>query len=183
MKTRKILIFDDADKGIAGRAWRIGAKIFGHSFDDVIAATSVRRAMQDLERIFPLGKPHSVDVEVQIWGHGFDGRPRIAGETITHDMPALLVADTLWLRSCSVMHGEAGHNFSEYLAQRGVDVVGHCGIIGPWGAHSGLVGLRASPDARAWWKRDEYAQRSHPFAPRTIPATQMSIPRWAFEQR
>lgn len=115
--------------------------------------------------------------EVQYWGHGRWGQPRVADDVL--DRAALtgrlsapldavrerLTPDALWwFRTCEAFGARPGHDFAQAFTDRmGCDAAGHTFIIGPW--QSGLH--RLSPGEAPRWSAWEGLARGTPDAPRT----------------
>jgi hypothetical protein len=188
MIKKSILFVDVAEPGVLGLSYRAGAALFRGAFDVVVECKGVADVYAELSRFKDGEVGH-----VQVWGHGFPGHPVIAlpkgkspqGVFEQHTLyPPNAAWDacrggSVWFRSCSVAQGSRGHRFMAAFAAIGINVVAHLGVIGTWAMHSYLMGVRAG--TAPWWSVDLAPGDSSPFAPRTVPATQMALPSWTFE--
>lgn len=168
-----LVFYDKSEKTVLGAAWAAYAHTFLDSFG-VESWDEVRQVLKD--HLGP--KP-----EVQVWGHGWRGRPLLAQVSCPVE-PWWGLAASVWFRSCATMDDSAGLLFAERMAKH-TDVAGHLNIIGFWGVQSWLVGARKG--TTPWWKKhalsvDSYS-RSNPLQPRTVLATRRRLPQWAFDQR
>jgi len=169
----RIVLYDTTERSMPylSTIWAAGA-MFSRS-DYVLAVSSWGEAyarLSAIERRISL---------LQVWGHGAEGRPLIAGQPV--DLGRLsAVADTdsqseVWWRACDVAGGALGHAFmraaSRYLGCR---VVGHCAVIS-WPnplVQREIVGLK--PGQEPWW----------PLSGQGLPscsALRMTPPPWAYE--
>lgn len=169
---KSILLYDNTGSDFVSKTWRAGAVLFSHMFYKVVACNSIK----DFVDCSGFDIKKGDDVRVQFWGHGAPGSPLIGGKAI--EIYDVSYADSIWFRCCSVAQGKEGIKFCQELADLGVDVVAHTDVIGTWGCHSGLVGVRAG--RKVWWKEDDFRGASNPFLPRTIPSIKMDIPNWAW---
>ena len=116
-----------------------------------------------------------------MWGHGGPGAPAIDHQAISpNDGRWLnLSGAEIWFRSCSVLQGADGHWFARCLSRFDLSVAGHLCVIGTWGMHSKLVGVR--PGQSPWWSIDEgVGMASAPWHKRTVSALRMSLPDWTW---
>jgi hypothetical protein len=170
---RKIICYDDTEPGLLGASWRVGAWALARGAD-----VWPCRDVVDVYNAVHSAKPDEV-CEVQLWGHGMPGRPLVdhVGLDIERLIDAIRCRQlTLWFRSCSVMRDRAWvHRLTHHAS-----VAGHTGVIGPWAMHSGLVGVRCG--GRIWYDPSDpkLLGSSAPWKTRTIPATQMTLPEWAW---
>jgi hypothetical protein len=171
--SNRLLVYDATDtKTVAGKFYSLGAVVFSHHFDVVHGAESVEDAMRVISSM-----PWE---EVQVWGHGRPGGPMISNREFSPLDNRWRKIGLVWFRSCSVFRGVEGAEFANLMSRHnGIGVAGHTYEIGTWGLHSGLYALR--PKGKAWWNVHEKGV-SRPFARRTIAATRMSLPDWAFEK-
>lgn len=183
--------------GALALSYRAGGALFAASGGTVVEVRSVDEIYAELAR-----RAKGELSEVQICGHGYSGYPviglprglktdargffvdqgalrRCTLTTLKHPEWSALAGGTVWFRSCSTMQGSKGHRLAQYFSDVGINVVGHLCVIGTWGVHSYLVGVRAGKSA--WWSIDMHPGDSTPWSPRTIPCTQMSLPPWAFD--
>jgi hypothetical protein len=174
----KIILYDNTENGIKEWFWRryvqvrVGWKKIGvSSWADAHG------------KIFDAVRPGTRLMELQLWGDGSPGAPRINGKTAPDDfwqtLSTLVTPDSLvWFRMCSVFFGEKGRGFARETVQTlGCRVAGHTHVIGPW--QSGLYSLR--PGASPAWPRhfgdlEWELLKSGPFEPRTIFCATMKIP-------
>lgn len=166
---RRLLIYDATDKSYIGQSWRVGAFLFQGLFDSVVGVKDIQEARD------AFGDQGNWWDEIQIWGHGAAGAPMIGRSSFRPDEKWR--ASLVWFRSCYVLRGQAGYEFAFDMAQTGTAVAGHTRLIGPWGMHSGLYALHENQDP--WWSIHDKGG-SAPWLPRTIPATEMELPPWAF---
>ena len=113
--------------------WFVGCfvqKLFG-KVDDYYGAESWEDALSWLK------SREGEFTSIQYWGHGSPGHVWLAGSYVT--TTALVTLKTkvtpstvLWFRTCSTFQGQAGHVFSQRLADGlGCVVAGHTRVIGP----------------------------------------------------
>lgn len=171
-KPLRLLIYDRTCRGrrlLPGlsHAWGLGATLFSWAgrFDARLGVASWGEALDWLAHVHP-ERPIG---EVQYWGHGKWGEPRVAKERMCeaallrdHEMCAGLDAVAArmlksdrglwWFRTCETFGAELGHYFAAAFADRmGCRAAGHTFIIGPIqsGLHSVMPGETPS------WSPDE----------------------------
>lgn len=128
--------------------------------------------------------------EIQYWGHGRWGSPRVAQQVLDRDALAptaplragldrvaarMLPGDRglFWFRNCEVFGAERGHAFAEAFAETiGCRTAGHTYIIGHW--QSGLHTLL--PGARPNWPTDEALLEGTPAEPRRAAWSRAGAP-------
>ncbi len=173
---RRVLIYDASPgNGFLGAVWALGAHVLSASFDRVIGVRSVEEFFVALTTID--GAEH-----MQLWGHGAPGAPIIGEEVINPNDQRWtnLKGAEVWFRSCSVLQGASGYWFARTLSlQFNLSVAGHLCVIGTWGMHSQLVGIRSGQ--APWWPQHAgVGHGSTPWAPRTVTALRMSLPKWTW---
>lgn len=160
--------------------WLAGGAVFRGHFDEVVGCNSVKEAVDVIE-MFAV-RHQGVKREVQWWGHGFNGAPMIGDGKLTtrYHINAIMSVEEIWFRTCYVARGDRGRAFMQHCADVGTSVLAHPCIIGTWGMHSGLVGVKAGE--KVWWNDGEFEFSSRPHLPRTISTLRMSVPEWAWER-
>lgn len=180
----RIVVHDTAERGWPwlGVWWAIGARVLSGA-GVVIGARSWGEACLRIDSAVRrnLGRP----VQLQIWGHGYQGAPLIAGEPLSPYLRMLSDAiarpggepddgSSVWFRSCDVAEGPRGHAFMrDAVAKLGVPVIAHCAVISlpyPWQQRE-ICALRPGEDV--WWSLDGSE----------LPACstlRMAPPAWAF---
>lgn len=128
--------------------------------------------------------------EIQYWGHGKWGAPKIAGHGV--DAGALGRSGALkdgfvriakrmlpgreglfWLRTCEAFGGQPGHELARVMADTlGCRVAGHTFIIGHW--QSGLHTLM--PGSAPTWADDEAILEGTPKDPRRAAWSRRTAP-------
>lgn len=171
----RALYVDIGDKSAVSGWWGIGARVFAGSFDVVVEC----RTVDDLYN--HINATHGI-THAQVWGHGRPGAPLINGHPLdaTLEVWRRLDRASVWFRACSVAQGATGRGFMRHLSQRDVSPVAHLCVTGTWGMHSHLVGIVAGEEP--WWPAGLAPGPSTPLSPRTVPATQMKLPAWAFRR-
>jgi hypothetical protein len=178
MSGQRLIVYDNTENGIKEWFWRryvqvrVGWKKIGvSSWADAHG------------KIFNAVRPGTRLMELQWWGDGSPGAPRINGKTPPDDfwqtLSSLVTPESLiWFRMCSVFFGDKGRAFAQATARTlGCRVAGHTYVIGPW--QSGLRTLRPgqTPDLHWLYTGADWTQvKSGPFRPRTIFCTRMSVP-------
>lgn len=180
----RIVVYDAAERGwpYLGVWWAVGAAVLSGA-DARIGARSWAEAIARIEsavRREP-GRP----VDLQIWGHGYQGSPLIAGEELRPHLGALCHAlartwaaevegSTVWFRACDVAEGLRGHAFMRDASRAlGVPVIAHCAVIAapyPWEQRE-ICALR--PGEEPWWSLSGSELPS-------CSTLRMSPPRFAF---
>lgn len=148
-------------------SWCIGGaimKLFGR-IDDYRGFSDWNDALKWLTSARPANRIG----EIQFWGHGSPGTIWMKGIPFdiinlfqSHTMRPLLdklkgrllpnAESLIWLRSCSVLQGRRGHDFSTKLAGvLGCTVAGHTRIVGV--THGGLHTIR--PGEKPSWPLNE----------------------------
>ncbi len=174
----RIVIRDAAEPSHLRYWWAIGAAVISGA-DVVLAVRSWDEAYTRLEAVVRkqglVGRP----VDLQVWGHGYQGAPLIAGKAVSLPMlaDALVLtheSSTVWFRACDVAEGPAGHRFmAEAVVEIGCTVVAHCAVISlpyPWEQRE-ICALR--PGEPVWWSLSgEELQSCSTF--------RMTVPAWAY---
>ena len=173
---RTLLIVDKTQESIVGLTWRVGAQLFKKHFDTVVFAPNPGTVYDVLASY-----PHGGLDHIQVWGHGAPGVPMINGKGLDPGDIAWSAAagGVVWFRSCKVLQGLEGHEFTKALTRRGVSVAGHLSNIGWMGSQSNLVAVRAGQ--QPWWPVTAKPEASRPWFPRTVMALDMRLPEWAFK--
>lgn len=185
MKPLRIVVYDAAERGwpFLGVWWAIGAQVLAGAGGVKIGARSWDEAIARINSAARrnLGRP----VDLQIWGHGYQGAPLLAGEPLRPYLRMLADAisqpgateddgTTVWFRACDVAEGPRGHAFMRDAADTlGVPVLGHCAVISlpyPWQQRE-LCGLR--PGEPVWWSLTGAELPS-------CSTLRMTPPAWAF---
>lgn len=148
---KTVIIWDNVD-GLSW-IWRLGSTIgktpftYGvRNWDAAIAAIDMVYAT--------VGEP----IDVQIWGHGNDGKVYIAGKHLPLDR----FADELngkirefWARSCETIKGRVGQQWAiDFVREVGATYVGHA-VVTNWPNplwQGRIAALRPGEDV--WWPRD-----------------------------
>lgn len=147
-----VLVYDTTERRAPwlSRWWSLGSLISRSAV--VIPAASWSEAY---DRLGEIRDP--VDL-VQVWGHGDDGAPLIAGRDVNlralaGALPTLHPASELWWRSCEVHRGAAGRQFAaDAVRILGCVSVGHCKVIS-WPnplRQAAICALRPT-DPGPWW--------------------------------
>ncbi len=172
-----VCFLDTTHRGLLGLAWRLGADMFklAHKGGIVVECTTPEVVLDFLGAVLAAGDKIR---HAQFIGHGSPGSQVIGGKHLDAERKEwrALAGGLVWFRSCYVMKGLAGHRYAFLLGAHNIDVVGSLTIVGTWGCHSYLVGLRAGEIP--WWDPALAPKRSEPWLPRTIVAWQMTLPRW-----
>ena len=155
--------------------WRLGAAVSGA--DAVVRAGSWDEAYRGISRA--LADLGGRALDLQIWGHGDDGRPLIDGGPVSlhalHAALGILPKDsTVWWRSCEVHRGPRGQRFAEDAVRiLGCVSVGHCVVVSaPNPLRQGAIcALRQGQ--RPWWPPDGAGLRG-------CSTLRMAVPRWAY---
>lgn len=149
--------------------WGLGAAISGA--DVVIRAGSWGEAYSELRKVD--GRIH----QLQVWGHGNDGAPYIAGLTVSltqlrNATPGGIGA--VWWRACEVHRGPKGKAFAlDVTRTLAADSVGHCVVISAPNplVQGAICALR--PGEHPWW--DDYGKGL-----RGCSTLRMTPPGWAY---
>lgn len=154
----RIVVYDAAEKGFPwlGVWWAIGATVLSGA-DVKIGARSWVEAIARIESAVHRRPDRAIDL--QIWSHGYQGAPLIAGEGLRPHLRALANAlpwategTTVWFRACDVAEGARGHAFMrDAVAELCVPVIAHCAVISlpyPWQQRE-VCALR--PGEAVWW--------------------------------
>ncbi len=145
----RVILYDNTDK--LTPFWRAGSLISGTPRD--LPATSWEHAYDLLAE----EQARSPIRELQVWGHGYAGRPMIAGRSVSlrRLAAACPTLDLVWWRSCDVHRAARGRAFAE-AASRILEavVVGHTVVISkPWPLHHRRI-CALRPGERVWWDDD-----------------------------
>lgn len=182
----RIVAHDAEESGwpFLGVWWAVGAAVLSGA-DVRIAARSWAEAIARIESAVRRNPGRAVDL--QVWGHGYQGSPLIAGEELRPHLRALAYAlapapreddgTTVWFRACDVAEGTRGHTFMrDAVAALGVPVLAHCAVISlpyPWEQRE-ICALR--PGESPWWSLSGSELPS-------CSTLRMSPPRFAFQRR
>ncbi len=150
----KILV-RDTTQNMLSRLWELG-DMTSPRFDMTIEADSWDDVYTALSR---LNLPPGVFIEeIQVWGHGQEGRPLINNKPVVLSYLANVLRgkttkDTiLWWRSCSTGQGSRGHVFAQDCVDiLQVSCIFHCAVIS-WPnplIQKEICGLR--PGQEVWW--------------------------------
>lgn len=153
--------------------WTLGSYVSGA--DVVVRAASWPEAYDGIVEAGAEGRIS----DLQVWGHGDDGRPLIAGSP--PNLLALAAAlgpphpgDTVWWRSCETHRGPRGQMFAAEVVRRlGRTSVGHCVVISaplPW-RQGAICALR--PGESPWWPLDGAGLPG-------VSTLRMSVPAFAY---
>jgi hypothetical protein len=182
MSDVRVILYDNTENSIKEWFWRRyvqvrrGWKKIGvSSWDDAY------------EKVLGAVRPGTRLMELQWWGDGSPGAPRINGKTPPDDfwqpLSTLVTPDSLvWFRMCSVLFGRKGQSFAERTADElACRVAGHTRVIGVW--QSGLCSVRPGViqpffplDGYRWKEEDWQKNTSGWREPRTIFCARMSVP-------
>ena len=203
MSGLRLVVFDATQQKRPPRAlgysWRYGTRLYGAlgRHDGAFGARDFAEAFAWLNRYQP---EHQIQ-ELQFWGHGKWGAPRVYGESLredcllrNHELCGGL--DTLatrmlpndrglwWFRTCESFGAAMGVSFARTFADRiGCRAAGHTFIIGhvQSGLHSVLPGQEPcwAPDEALLEGTPDSPKRaawSRLRAPNTITALQSNLP-------
>lgn len=185
-KRRTVVFYDETEDTPLGALWALYAATFPDAH-----GVATWDEVRDLVEMYSDADMHvsefTGDVadlarpDVQVWGHGWKGRPLIDGVSCPVES-WWTCCKSVWFRSCSTMDDERGLAFGRKMAQM-TDVAGHLNIIGYWGVQSWLVGARRGTEP--WWEhlaeKVDARGRSAPWQPRTVTALKRHLPEWAFD--
>jgi hypothetical protein len=189
----RLLVYDRTCRGrplLPGlsHAWQVGGALFSAigRFDGRIGVSSWDEALQWLASI----NPEQKIAEVQYWGHGKWGAPRVRGESLreecllqNHDLRARIDAVSArmlpgdrglwWFRTCESFGADMGRSFARAFADRmGCRAAGHTFVIGhiQSGLHSVL------PGEEPCWSNDEALVEGTPEAPKRSAWSRLRAP-------
>lgn len=152
----RIVVYDTTERSWPWLTiwWTLGAVLLSRA-DAAIGVRSWGEACARIES--ELRRRGAQVVDLQVWGHGHQGAPLIAGhgpelEELARALDLALPGSTVWFRSCDVAEGRAGHAFmAEAVRVLGHAVVAHCAVISaPNPLRQGEV-CALRPGEAVWW--------------------------------
>jgi hypothetical protein len=162
LSNRILVIYDRTETRLLGKSWALYAATFPgsrgvSSWDEAADVIVIQAAGEDRD--------------MQLWGHGREGRALIGTKKADPSWPFWSRLNSVWFRSCSVANRDRGYDFMAAMAEQ-TNVAAHLGIIGLWGMQSRLVGVLSDAiDPR---------ESSAPWRPRTVSALRRTLPAWAY---
>lgn len=146
-----VVVWDNTDA--LSWIWRLGSTIdrTRHSY----GVASWEEAIQVIDMVYA---SFAEPVDVQVWGHGNDGRVYIAG----HHLPLDAFADVLqgkvrqfWARSCETIRGSVGKKWAlSFVRATGATYIGHAVVTNApnplWQGRCAALKPRQLP----WWADD-----------------------------
>lgn len=171
---KPICVYDSTPSALnkANPWFQAGASLYYHSFRAVHAEDSPDEFYAVLE------KYKGQQIDLRVWGHGAPGQPAMGHHALFAEHPSWEHVKRVHFRMCYVAAGAEGIKFVNTLAERGIEVIAHVGLIGFMGAHSYTYGVRAHK--RATWPASYRPKHSFPFGPRTVMATDLNVYDWMF---
>lgn len=161
-KPLRIVVYDATERSFPWLTiwWALGVWLLSRA-DVKIAARSWEEAYARIESgIRRKGKGGLRTVDLQVWGHGYQGAPLIARKRVdlarlARALSLALPASTVWFRACDVAEGPDGHEFMRNaVAALGLTVVAHCAVVSapnPF-RQDEICALRPPPaDPDVWW--------------------------------